>query len=126
MLVVVKWSKTIQNRQEIRIISLPILGLSILSPAKALHLLLQSTAGDSNAPFYQICRSHGLIPLTDSVAGRYLRTLSKAVNLSRHLTFHDFRRSGATWEVTPMSTLGLIVAFDFVTLKFCIIFLPMD
>ena len=67
VLVVVKWPKTIQNRQDIRTISLPILGLSILCPAKALRLLLESSSGHSNALLFQITWSHGAVPLKTTV-----------------------------------------------------------
>ena len=97
VLVVIKWSKTIQNRQEIRTISLPTLGSSLLCPAKALRSLLACTSGDSNAPLFQIPRPHAFTPLTDSVARKHLHTASNALYLSPHLTFHDFRRSGAVW-----------------------------
>ena len=97
VLIIIKWSKTIQNRQDIRTISLPILGVSKLCPATALRSLLALTPGDSNDPLFQTPRAHASIPLTDSVARRHLHTVSNALKLSPHLTFHDFRRSGATW-----------------------------
>ena len=86
-----------QNRQEIRTISLPMLGLSPLCPAVALRSLLAWIPGDANAPLFQIRRTHASTPLTDCVAHRHLHSVSDNLNLSPHLTFHDFRRSGATW-----------------------------
>ena len=97
VLVIIKWSKTMQNRQELRTISLPMLGLSPLCPAMALRSLLAWIPGDANAPLFQIRRTHASIPLTDSVACRHLHSVSDGLNLSPHLTFYDFRRSGATW-----------------------------
>ena len=96
VLLIVKWSKTMQNRQQIRTISLPMLGSSMMCPVEALRSLLFSQ-GDSNDPLFQISRARTQVPLTDSVARRHLHTVSTVLKLSPHLTFHDFRRSGATW-----------------------------
>ena len=97
VLLIIKWSKTMQNRQEIRTISLPMLGSSTLCPLAALRSLLLLFPGKPNDPLFQISRAHAQIPLTDSVARRHLHTISNVLDLSPHLTFHDFRRSGATW-----------------------------
>ena len=97
VLLIIKWSKTMQNRQQLRTISLPMLGASLLCPVAALDSLLLCSPGDSNQPLFQISRVRAQVPLTDSVARRHLRTVSTVLKLSPHLTFHDFRRSGATW-----------------------------
>ena len=85
-----------QNRTELHTIPIPILGDSILCPHKALKTLLQTSSGTSNQPLFSIPRSHGLVPLTDSVARRYLQSISKKLKISP-LRFHDFRLSGASW-----------------------------
>ena len=43
-------------------------------------------------------RARGLAPLTDSVARKHLKDISFHLGLSKMLTFHDFRRAGASWE----------------------------
>ena len=86
VLLIIKWSKTMQNRQ------LPMLGSSPLCPVAALRSLLLLFPGDSNDPLFQISRVQTQVP-----ARRHLHTISNALQLSPHLTFHDFRRSGATW-----------------------------
>ena len=97
VLLIIKWSKTMQTRQGIRTISLPMLGLLPLCPVAALRSLLFLFPGEPNDPLFQIPRAHAQVPLTDSVARRHLHTVSNSLQLSPHLTFHDFRRSGATW-----------------------------
>ena len=92
-----KWSKTLQTRSDIRTIPLPWLRNSPLCPVASLYTLLQSQLGTSNDPVFRISRSHGLVPLTDSVARKCLTTLSSMLHLAPKLTFHDFRWSGATW-----------------------------
>ena len=93
----VKWSKTIQNRSDIHTIPIPVLGESILCPYNAITCLLKHTSGSSNSPLFAISRSHGPVPLTDSVARRHLHSISTKLQISPPLKFHDFRRSGATW-----------------------------
>ena len=70
--ILVKWSKTMQNRTEIHTIPIPILGITI-------------------------SRSHDAVPLTDSVARHYLHSVSTKLQIIPPLKFHDFRRSGVTW-----------------------------
>ena len=95
--VLVKWSKTIQNRTDIHTIPIPMLGDSILCPYNAIKQLLNHTSGSSNQPLFSIPRSHGPVPLTDSVARRHLHSTSRKLRIVPSLKFHDFRRSGATW-----------------------------
>ena len=89
--------ENIQNRRDIHTISIPLLGDSPLCPCKGLQALLDSTSGHTNSPLFTIPRAHGLVPLTDSVAGRHLHKVLQVLGLVPHIKFHDFRRSGATW-----------------------------
>ena len=54
----------------------------------------QTQSGTSNDPVFRISRSHGLVPLTDSVTRKYLTTLSAMLHLAPKLTFHDFSGLG--------------------------------
>ena len=94
---VVKWSKTIQNRNDIHIILIPNLGKSPLCPCTLLKKELESTSGDSNQPLFTLYRTLGPVPLMDSVGGRHLKQISAILHLTPSLKFHDFRRSDATW-----------------------------
>ena len=97
VIIVIKWSKTIQDRQEVQTVSLPNLRFSPLCPVTALRYLLALTPGDSNDPLFHNPRPRVSTALTDSVALRHLHSISSALHLSPHITFHDFRRSGAFW-----------------------------
>ena len=91
--VLIKWSKTLQNRTDtITTICIPALGTSLLCPYKAISLMLKAIPGDSNDPLFRIPRANGLVPLTDSVARKHLKLVSQLL-----LTFHLFRKSGTTW-----------------------------
>ena len=50
--VIVKWSKTLQSRDSVRVIDIPSLGLSPLCPATALKVLLSVTPSGKNSPFF--------------------------------------------------------------------------
>ena len=94
---IIKWSKTIQNRTDIHTIPISKLVSSPLCPYQVLHKLLQQTSGDSNQPSFTISRFHVAVPLTDSIARLHLHLVSRLLHLSPSLKFHDFRRSGASW-----------------------------
>ena len=95
--VIIKWSKTIQDGIHIHTIPIPLLGKSPACPYKALKLLLQSISGEPNDLLFTVSRSHGAVPLTNSVARRHLHSVSHILRLSPSLKCHDFRRSGVTW-----------------------------
>ena len=44
-----------------------------------------------------IPRQKKWVPLTDSVARKHLKDISKALGLHKAFTFHDFRKAGASW-----------------------------
>ena len=59
--------------------------------------MLSLLPGESNDSLFRIPRSHGLVPLIDSVARHHLRSISQILGLNPSLKFHDFRRARATW-----------------------------
>ena len=50
----IKWSKTIQTRDTIRILKIPSLGSSPLCPVQAIKNLLLITPGTENSPLFQV------------------------------------------------------------------------
>ena len=97
VVLVIKWSKTMQNRKDFTTVSLPNLAGLNLCPIMALKIMFATFKGTDNSPVFLIPRSKGLVPLTDSVARKHLKDFFKALSLSKVLTFHDFRRGGAAW-----------------------------
>ena len=93
----VKWSKTIQDRKSTLTIPLPNLEHSSLCPIRAINLMIQQLSADPNDPLFTIHTTRGFIPLTDSVARKHLKNASTALNIPPSLTFHVFRRAGASW-----------------------------
>ena len=92
-----KWSKTIQYRDEYRIISLPKLGASTICPYRALRNITDLYNPGSQAPLFQICTAAGWQVLTDSRIRKVLANINQHMQLpSNFYTFHAFRRSGAS------------------------------
>ena len=93
----IKWSKTMQNRKQAVTIPLPDLGNSLLCPISALSNMVKLVPADSNDPLFLVPRTSRIVPLTDSVARKHLKQISSLLQFNTSLTFHDFRRAGAKW-----------------------------
>ena len=94
---IIKWSKTLQNRKDIVTIPIPLLGDTPLCPIAALNRMIRLYPVSDNEPLFGVPRAQGLVPLTDSVARNHLKDISLHLGLLKMLTFHDFRRAGASW-----------------------------
>ena len=95
--IIVKWSKTLQDRRHIATIDIPCLNSSLLCPVTALQVMLDNTVSNKNDPLFMYNKLGKWLTLTDSVARKHLKDVSRALGLVKPLTFHDFRRGGATW-----------------------------
>ena len=95
--IIIKWSKTIQNRTDIQTIAIPTLGSSPLCPIAAITELLHTYSGSDNDPLFMIYNKQRLIILTDSMARKHLKRISQTLQLNPHLIFHSFRRAASTW-----------------------------
>ena len=60
-------------------------------------LMTQLYTMSDNEPLFVIPRGQQLVPLTDSVARKHLKDISHHLGLQKSVTFHDFRRAGASW-----------------------------
>ena len=92
-----KWSKMLQTRDQVRSISLPKLQIPSICLYKALRSSFQLYNPTQNAPLFQVPTVNGWVPLTDSRVRKCLSQLNIAMNLPKnYYTFHAFRRSGAS------------------------------
>ena len=97
-IVLVKWSKTIQSRDKIARIHIPVLPGCKLCPVAALKCMLAMVPGSQDDPLFSICRQGRWLPLTDSIVRKHLKCVSCILSWQHlHITFHTFRRSGASW-----------------------------
>ena len=95
--VLIKWSKTLQNRKEIKTIAIPSLENSILCPVAALKNMFLAFPAARNDPLFVVPAAKSDVPLADSAARKHLKAVSVTLNVIPHLTFHDFRKSGTTF-----------------------------
>ena len=91
--ILVKWTKTLQSRNAVKILKIPSLGRSPLCPVTALKVILAITPGSTNSPLFQVKKNGKWYPLTDS---RLRKNLARLGMAKSNITFHSFRRSGAT------------------------------
>ena len=92
-----KWSKTLQNRDQVRLITLPKLGASVLCPYKALQALYKLYNPGDNDPLFQCKTTRGFQVMTDSRVRKTLANVFNRMQLPKgYFTFHSFRRSGAS------------------------------
>ena len=92
-----KWSKTIQTRDQVRLITLPKLGSSVLCPHKALKALTKAYNPSDDDPLFQCTTTKGKQVMTDSRVRKTLAKIVERMHLPKgYYTFHTFRRSGAS------------------------------
>ena len=92
-----KWSKTLQNNDQVRVITLPRLKGQIICPYEALKQVFRLYAPSGNQPLFQYLVHQGYQVATDSKVRKTLAAINLALNLPKKFyTFHAFRRSGAT------------------------------
>ena len=95
--ILLKWSKTMQMNNSIRVIKIPALGASPLCPVSALQDLLGNTPDQSNNHLFQIKCYKKWVPLTDTRLRKIFASILSSLHLSKsNITFHSLRRSGAT------------------------------
>ena len=95
--ILLKWSKTIQINNSVRLIKIPRLGSTPLCPVKGLRKLLSLTPNQPNYPLFQIKCFNRWVPLTDTRLRKTLTSILHSLNLTNsNITFHSLRRSGAT------------------------------
>ena len=93
--IVVKWTKTINNRQG-RVIQLSSIPNSPLCPILALQSYIAAYPASPNQPFFSFTQQP-LTVCTQNLARRALAlTISSMALNPRQYTFHTFRHSGAT------------------------------
>ena len=86
-----------QNRKDTATVSIPALGSSPLCPISALNSMMAALPASDNYPMFVNPRSNGLVLLIDSVARKHLKDVCRQLQLHNAVTFHDFRRAGASW-----------------------------
>ena len=94
-MVVIKWSKALQDRAKVATVSSPALGLSLLCPWTAIENMLLFAFFILMPLLFQPPHLKRAVPPTDSGTMKHLKDISKYLGFSRSITFQDFRRGGA-------------------------------
>ena len=98
MIILVKWSKTMQTNNQIKLITVPRILNSPICPVRAVSNLLTLTPRGPNLPLFQVKYNQEWVPLTDTRVRRHFAQILSRLNLAgAGYTFHTFRRSGATF-----------------------------
>ena len=92
----IKWSKTIQTRDTIRILKILSLGFSSLCPVQAIKNLI--TPGTKNGPLFQIENEAAQwVPLTDTKVRQNFSQMLTPLGIQHSgMLLHTFRHSGPT------------------------------
>ena len=95
--VVIKWTKTIQARDKVHLLTLPRSKGSRLCPYTACRQALRLYAPGENDPLFQYKTGSTWVVLTDTRIRKFLSKINTKLGFPRnYFTFHAFRRSGAT------------------------------
>ena len=95
---IVKWSKTMQNRDSVHYVTLPRLKGSSICPFDAIRKCMKLYNPQPNEPLFQIFTAGAWAPLTDTKIRKCLSRLNVKLGFTPgFFTFHSFRRSGATF-----------------------------
>ena len=106
VVILLKWSKTMQNNNDIKLINIPRIPNFTICPVMALSNLLAITPKGSNLPLFQYKLSGTWVPLTDNRVRRHFALILAKLNLADSgFTFHTFRHSGATFAFNNDVTL---------------------
>ena len=95
--ILIKWSKTLQSRDKVKIITLPSLGRAAICPLRAVKKLFKLYNRSNNDPLFQFKYPSGWQVLIDSKVKKTLSFINSHIGYIPHyFTFHSFRRSGAS------------------------------
>ena len=90
-------AKNMQNSGDMHVFQLPLLSSSILCPVTALKDIVNYLRQGKDHPLVLIPNGSGYKSLTARRDRSFLKLAVAAIGMNpKHITFHSFRRSGAT------------------------------
>ena len=91
-----------QTRDKVQCITVPKINIKIICPFRAVRSLKALYPFTSATSLLQVPSHQGLIPLTE----RFLKSINMSLDLEpNYFTFHDLRRSGATFAYNVQGTV---------------------
>ena len=98
----IRWSKTLQHREGILLIPLPLIPGSDLCPVTTIHHYFQLVPADVNSPFFCVPQGPLLQPITFSLFSSFLKETITAIGLdATNFSPDSFRRGSATHVYQP-------------------------
>ena len=94
LVLILKWSKSLQNNNQIKLITVPRIPYSTICPVAAIKNLLDLTPKGSNLPLFQFKVAQDCIPLTDNRVRRHF----DLVLTKQHLNQAGFTRHIPTFR----------------------------
>ena len=92
-----KWSKILQTRDKVQVLTLPKLASPLICPYRALKSIFKLYNPSSHQPLFQVQSGKAWVVLTDSKIRKCLTKINIKMGFEpHHFTFHTFWRSGAT------------------------------
>ena len=85
--VIIKWSKTLQNRKGFKTIAIPSLGASPLCPITSLQHMFTVIPASKNSPLFCLPSTAKHVALSDSTARKHLKQVSLLLDLPPLYTF---------------------------------------
>ena len=96
--ILIKWSKTLQDRDKVQVISMPKVANRAICPYRVLKALAMLYPMTDSEYVFQIKMPSGWHPLTDTMVRKVLKSINMTLGLNPHFfPYHCFRRSGATF-----------------------------
>ena len=93
------------------VVKIPRVNNVLLCPVRAIEELLRLTPGNADSPLFQIQLYGSWVPLTDTRLRKHFNSVLKKLNLHHSgITFHYFRKSGATLAFNANASLQSIKA----------------
>ena len=80
--ILLKWSKTLQMNNSVRLLKIPHLGSSPICPVTALRTLLSLTPSGPNKPLFQVKLRQQWVPLSDTRLRKHFSTILARLQLS--------------------------------------------
>ena len=95
--ILLKWSKTLQMNNSVRLIKVSYLASAPICPVSALKTLSLTPKGP-NKPLFQVKYREQWVPLSDTRLRKHFSIILARLQLHQsNISFHSLRHSGATW-----------------------------
>lgn len=109
LVMVIRWTKTLQTHDRVLLIPLPKVTKHLMCPVRAFRQMVSAFPAPKNGPLFQVPGPLGLCPLTISRASKTFKALIQAIGLNpQFYTFKSFHIGGASLAAGSGLTLSQV------------------